>query len=225
MRVVLEHAADPAAMLVLRDSDGDTALALAAMNGNVEAMRVLLDHPSADPAVMMMLGDGQGWIAVMWAAVFGHLGAMRLLLDHPSADVAAMMAVRTPGGASVFTDAARFAAGSSPDIETAAARSCAPLLLLLRRVAVEPQPCAAQRAHMTMVMERLCTGPRSEEMFGSDQPDDVRDECTRLLLERGACVARPTSPVISRIVQEYVQLARVPHLINEAVVGMAIARR
>jgi hypothetical protein len=52
-----------------------------------------------------------------------------------------------------------------------------------------------------------------------------RDECIRLLQERGACVARPTSPVISRIVQECVLLASVPHLVNEAIVGMAAARR
>jgi hypothetical protein len=61
-------------------------------------------------------------------------------------------------------------------------------------------------------------------MFGNDTPDDARDESVRLL-ERGAFVARPTSPVISRIIQECVQLARVPQLLNEAVVGVAVARQ
>jgi hypothetical protein len=61
-------------------------------------------------------------------------------------------------------------------------------------------------------------------MFGDDQPDDACDECIRLPLERGAR-AESDSPVVWRIICEYAQLARVPQLLNEAVVGVAIARQ
>jgi hypothetical protein len=84
------------------------------------------------------------------------------------------MAVRTPAGASALV----VAAGTSPSTPRTPPRSCAPLLLLLRRVSVEQQPNNAQQAHMTKVRGALCRqGPRWQEMFGQDQPDDVRDEC------------------------------------------------
>jgi hypothetical protein len=91
MRVVLMHAADPAAMLMLSDNEGETALSLAAWRGNVEAMRVLLDHPSADAAAMVMITCVRDWTALMSAAHNGHVDAMRVLLDHPSANAAEMM--------------------------------------------------------------------------------------------------------------------------------------
>jgi hypothetical protein len=136
---------------------------------------------------------------------------LRLLLEHPSADPAAMLGAAVGRGTTAVMAAAAFAVGLSP------ARSCAPLLFVLRRVAVESQPSDDQQAHMTNVMGLLCQGPypRSEEMFGTDQPDDARDECVRLLLERGSSVVRATSPVISRIIREYAQLERVPQLLNE----------
>jgi hypothetical protein len=57
--------------------------------------------------------------------------------------------------------------------------------------------------------------------------------CVRRLfgrIERGARGYDSNSPVISRIIRQQfntdaAQVARVPHLINEAVVGMAIARK
>ncbi|KAG1654688.1 hypothetical protein FOA52_008549 [Chlamydomonas sp. UWO 241] len=92
---------------------------------------------------------------------------------------------------------------------------------------MEPQLCDDQRARMTRVLEKLCRGPPSKAPFANDQPDDVRDECFRLLLERGACTARAwcDNPVVSRIVCELAQLARVPQLINEAVVGLVFAHQ
>lgn len=101
-----------------------------------------------------------------------------------------------------------------------------PLLLLLRRVAMDPRPCDDQRARMTKVLEMLCKGPGSKSVFDSDKPHDVRDECVRLLLERGACVAHAwcNNPVVSRIICGQAQMARVPQLINKAVVGMAVMR-
>jgi hypothetical protein len=64
-------------------------------------------------------------------------------------------------------------------------------------------------------------------MFGSDQPDDARDECVRLLIERGArgYYYESKSPVISRIFREALALARVPQLLNEAVLGVAFAQQ
>jgi hypothetical protein len=79
-------------------------------------------------------------------------------------------------------------------------RPFAPLLLLLRRVAVDPHPSDAQQAHTTRVMEEFCRVAEEEDgnlpscssrsrrggLFGDDQPeDDARDECVRLL-EYGA---------------------------------------
>ena len=92
---------------------------------------------------------------------------------------------------------------------------------------MEPQPCVAQQVHMNNVMEVLGQGPQSLDLFGDAQPNDARDECILLLLERGASCLVPAacSRVVSSIVCELAKLARVPHLINEAVVGMAHARQ
>ncbi|KAG1680817.1 hypothetical protein FOA52_008150 [Chlamydomonas sp. UWO 241] len=160
----------------------------------------------------------------MLASENGHVNAMRLLLDHPSADLAAMMAFDNVHGNSALTAAAGFAAGrytSTP----APTRSCTPLLLLLRRITVQPQPSDAQQAHMTKVMEVLCRGQRSTEMFDEDQPDDIRDMCICLLLEQGARGFDSNSPVMSRIIRESFALARLPQLINEAVLGIAAAQQ
>jgi hypothetical protein len=159
----------------------------------------------------------------------------RLLLDHPSVDPEAMMALRNTDGTSVFVAAAEIAAG----IFTVPP-SCKPLLFLLRRVAVEPQPPDAQQAHMTQIMEALCQDIQVEDgeeddedeqhvehfrsLFDDDQPDAARDECIHLLLEHGAEVFLASSPVMKRIIRECFAMARVPQRINEAVVGMAIAR-
>ncbi|KAG1656347.1 hypothetical protein FOA52_011491 [Chlamydomonas sp. UWO 241] len=62
-------------------------------------------------------------------------------------------------------------------------------------------------------------------LFDDDQPDDARDECICLLLEDGARGFDSDSPVMWRIMCELVQLARVPQLINEAVVGLAISKQ
>ncbi|KAG1674692.1 hypothetical protein FOA52_007216 [Chlamydomonas sp. UWO 241] len=95
---------------------------------------------------------------------------------------------------------------------------------------------------MTEVMKALCwvddedeeeesdaddedkKGEKKLALLNDDQPDDARDECIRLLLEHGACVVRPQSPVMSRIIRELAQSARVPQRLNEAVLGVAIAR-
>jgi hypothetical protein len=179
----LDWLSTPAMMVNQSDSKGSTPLHLTASLGHLGAIRLLLDHPCAEPAAMLMRAANDGFTAFMVACRHGHFDAMFLLLDHPSADAAAMMAVRTPEGASALTAAAEFAAGVPASY---CASPCVPLLLLLRRVAVEPQPCDdTQQAHMSLVMEALCTGPHSKELF-DDQPDDARDECTRLLIARGA---------------------------------------
>ncbi|KAG1657859.1 hypothetical protein FOA52_014616 [Chlamydomonas sp. UWO 241] len=219
MRLLLKHAADPAAMMAHMDANGRTALMLAAAKGHAGGMQVLLDHPSANPAAMMMHANNCGFIALMHAAAKGHAGTMQLLLDHPSVNVAAMLAVRTPSGASALTAAAGFAIGSSLN------REYAPLLLLLRRVDVGPQPCAAEEAHMTKVLE-TCHGNQKAllNVDQVDQPDDPRDECVRLLLARGAEGLSNTS-VVKRVIRESCALQGLPHRINEAVVGIAIARK
>jgi hypothetical protein len=228
--VLLNHpSADAAAMMMLTNSYGFSAFMWAAAAGHVECMRQLIEHPAADAAAMMMLGNADGTTALMLAAQAGHIECMRQLLDHPSAADAAMLAVRAPGVAiaSALTDAAAFAAGSTVWLgpRPAPTRSCAPLLLLLRRVAVEPQPGGdAQQAHMSKVMQVLCQGPRSNELFDDGTPDDVRDECVRLLLARGAAssVLETARPVVSRVMLEAVQLDSA-HLVNKTVVGMAVA--
>ncbi|KAG1674959.1 hypothetical protein FOA52_014754 [Chlamydomonas sp. UWO 241] len=148
---------------------------------------------------------------------------IRLLLERGADSFQAPLACR-PVVSQIIREMALLPVYTSP----AATRSCAPLLLLLRRIAVESQPSVAQQAHMSKVMEALCQVPRSNGMFGSDRTVVVRDECIRLLLERGADVFQvplACRPVVSRIIQESVQLARVPQLVNEAIVGLAIARQ
>jgi hypothetical protein len=152
-----------------------------------------------------------------------------------------MMAFNKTDDCSALVAAAAFAAGDDAadysdddddddDEEAVAERpapSCIPLLFLLRRVAMQPQPCDNQEAHMSKVMEVLMDGPRSGVMFDDDQPDDARDECIRLLLEFGAHMvpARCNSPVLLRIVRDGLQMARLPHLLNEDVVGVAVAQQ
>ncbi|KAG1680971.1 hypothetical protein FOA52_009930 [Chlamydomonas sp. UWO 241] len=173
-------------MMVLANDDGDTVLMLAADAGHVEAMRLLLDNPSANAA--MFASDGK--TVLMRAAHNGQVRVMRLLLNHPSANAAAMMAFDEELECSALVEAAKFAAGFADE----APRSCAPLLLLLRRVAADPQQGPEQQAHMTKVMEVL--GRVNEEdsdeddeedermsLLADDQPDAARDECVRLLLE------------------------------------------
>ena len=63
------------------------------------------------------------------------------------------------------------------------------------------------------------------DLFDVDQPNDARDECVRLLLELGAGGYNPDSPVMRRIIRDRFALARAPQLLNEAVIGVAIARR
>jgi ankyrin repeat protein len=243
MRLLLEHpSADPAAMIKHADSNGRTALLEAAeaswnLHFQVATMRLLLDHPSADPEAMLMHADGSGATALTLATSHGNVDAMRLLLDHPSADPAAMIAIRSPGGASALTAAATCAVGEDFTLGDST-RPCAPyrcgftpLLLLLRLTPVESQQARdAQQAHMSKVMEALCEGPLSQALFDSDQPNDERDECIRLLMERaGADIFADTlhliRPVVLRIFRELSQLARVPQLVNEAVVGIALARQ
>jgi hypothetical protein len=203
---------------------GRNALMWASYAGNLDAMRLLLDHPSADPAEMMMSANSDGDTVVMCAAQDGNVRVLRLLLDHPSADPAAMLAFDSNhNGDSALIRAATFAADSSRYNRHARTSPCAPLLFLLRRIAVEPQPSDAQQAHMTVVVEELSQVPYEEEdeeeedeeqklqsLFDDDQPDDARDECIRLL---------------ARIMRDLALLARVPQLINEAVVGMAISQQ
>ncbi|KAG1677395.1 hypothetical protein FOA52_010775 [Chlamydomonas sp. UWO 241] len=224
LRLMLDYpSADAAAVMRQERSDGGTAFMWAAFNGHVDAMRVLLDHPDADPSGMMMRANFGGWIALMGAAQDGHVDAMRLMLDHPSADAAAMVAVVTPSGLSAFVLAAEFAAGQPTSTPLALDRSCVPLLLL-RHSAVGPQPSDAQAAHMSKVMQALCQGPRSAKMFEEDRPDDARDACIRMLLERGACALRVGSLVVSRIMRERAPLTAVPQPVNEAAVGAEDAR-
>jgi ankyrin repeat protein len=231
MRLLLDHpSADPAVMMRLGDDLGGTALMYAAVNGNVDAMRLLLDHPSADSAAMMAHAavPAGGLTTLMAAAMYGHVDALRLLLDHPSADASAMMELSFGvEGTTALVCAARFAAQALDESDPVLRSRCAPLLFLLRRIAVQPQPSDAQQAHMTKVMEALCQGPRSNELFDVDQPEDARDECVHLLMEYGAQMvpARCSSPVFKRIIRECFAQARVPQRINEAVLGMAIARQ
>lgn len=57
-------------------------------------------------------------------------------------------------------------------------------------------------------------------LFDDDQPNNAHDECIRLLLENGA----DASPVMKRIIREALQMVHVPQLLNEAVLGVALAR-
>ncbi|KAG1678303.1 hypothetical protein FOA52_013924 [Chlamydomonas sp. UWO 241] len=244
-RLMVEYAQELRAAVVSdTDEEGTTALMMAAKAGQLRAMCVLLDHPSANAAVMMTQRDADGATAFVGAAEAGQVEAMRLLLDHPRADPAAMMVVDGAGGRpTALVAAAGFAAGqgqggdgdesdseSDSDYEdvdepiaTRLPASCAPLLLLLRRVAAEPRPSDAQQAHMSLVMEAFCQGPLSQAMLDDDESDAARDECICLLLEHAARGYDSNIPAVTRIVRELAALARVPQRINEAVLGMAFA--
>jgi DNA-directed RNA polymerase subunit RPC12/RpoP len=79
-----------------------------------------------------------------------------------------------------------------------ATRSCATLLFLLRRIAVEPQPCAAEQAHMSKGAEALCTACSQRRLFNDDQPDDARRLLPTLLL-RNVIVPIPWEPAHGRV--------------------------
>ncbi|KAG1672947.1 hypothetical protein FOA52_012392 [Chlamydomonas sp. UWO 241] len=233
MRVLLDHpSGNPVAMMMHTDCIMQVALVCAAESGHAGAMLVLLDHPSADSSAMMMHTDHKGEIALMTAAENGHVDAMRVLLDHPSADSAAMLAARNgiQGNDSARTLAALFAVGRRHLDGVEIPPSCAPLLFLLRRVRMNLEPRESQQALMTNVMDALFRKEVDEcdepvDLFSVDQPNNTRDECVRLLLEHGAAGYDPASPVMRRIISECVALARAPQLLNEAVMGVAIARQ
>ncbi|KAG1672195.1 hypothetical protein FOA52_002895 [Chlamydomonas sp. UWO 241] len=236
MRVLLDHSsADAAAMMGHGDSHGNTAFMPAAFGGHVDAMRLLLGHPSTGTAAMMMRTSCRGSTAFMLSAQNGHVDAMRVLLDHPSADAAAMMMHARPDDWNALLWAARnghaeamgllldHPSADPTDPARVVTRSCAPLLLLLCRVAVASQPSHAHKAHMRQVVEALRQGPRFHEIFFIDQPDDARDECVRLLLAGGVTDLR--GRVVVRIVHEMAQMARVPQIVNKAIVGRSVARQ
>lgn len=64
-----------------------------------------------------------------------------------------MMFFDSTHGESAFIAAARFADETSSYDGHSPPRPCVPLLLLLRRIAVESQPSDAHMAHMTKVVE------------------------------------------------------------------------
>jgi hypothetical protein len=75
-------------------------------------------------------------------------------------------------------------------------------------------------------------GPRSCDQ--DDQPDGARDVCIRLLVALGANsfgqAAETARPVLLRVIRKQfcnadAQMARVPQLVNEGVVGMAFTWR
>ncbi|KAG1673066.1 hypothetical protein FOA52_013135 [Chlamydomonas sp. UWO 241] len=201
---------------------------------NLDSMRLLLNHPAADSAEMMMHTNTDGALI----GYQGHVDAMSLLLDHTCADPAAMMAFDgTTADSSALIAAARFAAESPPYDGHEPTPPCVPLPLLLRRIAVEPQPSDAQQARMTTVWVTLRHEAEYEEdeealvqevmfedwlFYAYAQPDDARDECVRLLLAHGAYGITNNNPVVWRIMREMAQLARMPQLINEAVAGTVV---
>ncbi|KAG1653503.1 hypothetical protein FOA52_007998 [Chlamydomonas sp. UWO 241] len=208
----------------------------AAEHGRVDEMRFPLNHPSADAASLMVDSNHRGCNALSLATVHGNVGAMLLLLDHPSAaNTAALMEGCAPDDESALVLAASFATGRPNDFGNRP--SCAPLLLLLRRVPAEAsQPCDAHQAHMTKVMEAFRQGEeefedqdeweeRVNRFSNDDNLNDARDKCVRLLHAHGARGYDPDSPVMRRIVRELAQLACVTHLLNNAVVGVAMAAR
>jgi hypothetical protein len=222
--------------VMLGNRYGCTAIMQAADPGHAEVMRLLLQH-AADPAAMMMHANARGFTALMSAADSGRVDSLRVLLDHPTADPATMVLARSVEGFAALTLAAEFAVGRlQGDTGIENPPSCAPLLLLLRRLPMDPQPCDAHLAHMTEVMRSFsfCRQEDSDEeeesdepvgLFAVDQPNNARDECVLLLLEHGAAGYDPASPVMRRIISECVALARAPQLLNEAVMGVAIARQ
>jgi hypothetical protein len=206
-RLLCSTVYDPVALLMSTDDSGDTAFLLCAYFGNLDGMRLLLDHPSADAAAMLTDADAVGLTGLMQASEEGQEHAMRLMLDHPSADAAAMMAVRGPGGVSALTIAALFAAGAGTEsswyVHSENKPSCPPLLLLLRRVAVQPEPSDEHQAHMTEVMEAFFSSQRffnnyedeeQEErspLFDTDKPNDARDECVLCTRRRRLRLTQP----------------------------------
>jgi hypothetical protein len=173
-------------MLLRTHNHGWTSLIYAAEGGHLDALRLLLNHPSADPAAMLAFdsaaSDGHGYSALIGAA----------------------------SGAAYFAIHCTYGPGVGPGAHASSpARPFAPLLFLLRRVAADPQPGDAQQAHMTKVMEIL--GGRNEAyseesedeeecetLLSDDQPDTARDECVRQLLSSSvprALTWRTTSPL------------------------------
>lgn len=211
--------------------------------GHTDVMRVLLRHPSADPDAMLAdttpcspAGEEWGWSdcnVLALAASAGHVAVMRLVLDHPSSDVEHMLTHVSrdgayPGGQTALGASAYFASGDGSEEHA----SCTPMLLLLRHKAAQKlfrvgtgKAAAADRD----VIEFMHT------LLTVDVPVVGRDECVRLLIELGSPLSggRPgkeyPGPVMIRIIRELAreraELVRMPHLMHEAIVGLAFASR
>lgn len=87
--------------------EGETALMFAARTGNVEAVRVLLDH-----GAVVDQAQQHGQTALMWAAAEGHPGAIGLLLErgadpNASSTPPERQERRPPGGMTALLFAAR----------------------------------------------------------------------------------------------------------------------
>lgn len=65
---------------------------LAAHNGDINAIQLLLDHPCANVAAMTAAISEDGLSALMLATFNCHAGAVKFLLDHPNTNARAMMA-------------------------------------------------------------------------------------------------------------------------------------
>jgi len=220
-----------------------------------DIMSVLLGHSGADAAAMLLASrsvDGETVLmcdrldadqthsitsSLNHSTVFGvpEADRMQFLLGHPAADPAAMLAARMHDGTTVFEKAALHAVrpyhyeeawddGEGMGYEWCWETAFEPLLLLLRRDDLPPP----SDADLVAVMNYI------RPAFEKDFPSVNRDECVRLLLTRGAPF--PPSPTMSRIVRELAirveqlsgeldEMRRLPHDINEAVVGLAGTQR
>ena len=67
--------------------NGATALHVATEHGDVDILRLLIQHPISINHINPNIGDDEGRTALMLASSTGQLGLMEILLEHPKIDV------------------------------------------------------------------------------------------------------------------------------------------
>jgi len=80
---IIQHFIDKGIDVNCKDSDNYTALTNACFKGNIEVIKLLLQHPSIDVNPQ----DSHGYTSLMWSILSVEYEVIKLLLQHPNINI------------------------------------------------------------------------------------------------------------------------------------------